>query len=167
MLNRALIELTNFEDMNKQATIQYLKSSGFDEPENVKEWSELSYEEHMRIARILDENGYRAAIDVISDQDNEPEEMSPFVSFRYLAFCEDDQDSLQEFIGKVHPTYDVQFDDDDNTNSKGWRESYDYCKDYIESNNGTNNSYFVDYKGGTVSIVCNETGEIVYHEEVK
>ena len=27
--------------------------------------------------------------------------------------------------------------------------------------------YFADYKDGTVSIVCNETGEIVYHEEVK
>lgn len=64
-------------------------------------------------------------------------------------------------------TYDVQFDDDDNTNSKGWEMPYDYCKDYIESNNGTNNSYFADYKGGTVSIVCNETGEIVYYEEVK
>ena len=64
-------------------------------------------------------------------------------------------------------TYDVQFDDDDNTNSKGWSMPYAYCKDYIESNHGTNNSYFADYKGGTVSIVCNETGEIVYYEEVK
>ena len=64
-------------------------------------------------------------------------------------------------------TYDVQFDDNDNTNSKGWSMPYDYCKDYIESNNGTNNSYFADYKGGTVSIVCNETGEIAYYEEVK
>ena len=37
----------------------------------------------------------------------------------------------------------------------------------IKSNNGTNNSYFADYKGGTVSVVCNQDGETVYEEEVK
>lgn len=64
-------------------------------------------------------------------------------------------------------TYDVVFDDSTDSNSKGWHESYDYCKDYIKHNNGTNNSYFADYKGGTVSIVCNETEDVVYYEEVK
>ena len=33
--------------------------------------------------------------------------------------------------------------------------------------NGTNEGYFEDYKGGIVSIVCNETGEEVYSERVK
>ena len=64
-------------------------------------------------------------------------------------------------------TYDVIFNDDNSSNRKGWQKSYDYCKDYIKNNNGTNNSYFADYKGGTVSIYCNETEEDVYCEEVK
>lgn len=64
-------------------------------------------------------------------------------------------------------TYDVQFDDDCNSDSKGFEESYEYCKSYISAGNGTNESYFEDYKGGTVSIVCNETSEIVYSETIK
>ena len=70
-------------------------------------------------------------------------------------------------IEELELTFDVQFDDDSNSNSKGFEESYDYCKNYIKHNNGTNESYFADYKGGVVSIVCNETGEVVYSEEIK
>lgn len=64
-------------------------------------------------------------------------------------------------------TYDVEFNDENDSNSKGWQESYEYCKNYIDTNNGTNESYFADYKGGVVSIVCNETEETVYQEIVK
>lgn len=64
-------------------------------------------------------------------------------------------------------TYDVHFNDSTDGNSKGFNADFDYCKNYIELNNGTNHSYFEDYKGGTVSIVCNETGETVYEEEVR
>lgn len=64
-------------------------------------------------------------------------------------------------------TYDVEFDDENDSNSKGWQESYEYCKNYIDANNGTNESYFADYKGGMVSIRCNETDEVVYREEIK
>lgn len=64
-------------------------------------------------------------------------------------------------------TYDIHFNDEYNSNNKGFEQSYEYCKDYIESWNGTNESYFADYKGGIVSIVCNETGETVYEEEVR
>ncbi len=64
-------------------------------------------------------------------------------------------------------TYDVHFNDTNDSNNKGFKEPFEYCKEYIESNNGTNESYFADYKGGIVSIVCNETGEEVYSEEVK
>ena len=70
-----------------------------------------------------------------------------------------------EMLGKK--TYDVCFNDNDCSNNKGWHETYEYCKDYIESGNGTNNDYFADYKGGTVSIYCNETGEEVYIKEIK
>jgi hypothetical protein len=62
-------------------------------------------------------------------------------------------------------TYNVHFNDDQDSNDKGFRESLDYCKAYIECFNGTNTSYFADYKGGIVTIVCNETSKVV-HEEV-
>jgi len=64
-------------------------------------------------------------------------------------------------------TYDVHFDDENNSNCKGWAISLAECKDYIDSYNGTNESYFADYKGGTVSIYCNELAETVYEAEVK
>lgn len=64
-------------------------------------------------------------------------------------------------------TYDVHFDDSNDSNSKGFKLSIEECKDYINSYNGTNDSYFGDYKGGIVSIVCNETGETEYSEAIK
>jgi hypothetical protein len=64
-------------------------------------------------------------------------------------------------------TFDVVFQDDENSNSKGFHESLDYCKRYISMYNGTNESYFEDYKGGIVQVVCNETEEVIYEEEVK
>lgn len=64
-------------------------------------------------------------------------------------------------------TYDVHFNDANDANSKGFNESFEYCKNYIETYNGTNESYFEDYKGGIVSIVCNETGEEVYSEDIR
>ena len=64
-------------------------------------------------------------------------------------------------------TYDVHFDDENNSNCKGWAISLDECKDYIDAYNGTNESYFADYKGGTVSIYCNELDETAYETEVK
>lgn len=64
-------------------------------------------------------------------------------------------------------TYDVHFDDENNSNCKGWAISLAECKDYIDAYNGTNESYFADYKGGTVSIYCSELDETVYETEVK
>ena len=64
-------------------------------------------------------------------------------------------------------TYDVVFHDAESDNNKGWEESYEYCMDYIKMYNGTNESYFEDYKGGVVAIICNETGDEVYIEEVR
>ena len=64
-------------------------------------------------------------------------------------------------------TYDVHFNDANDSNSKGFNKSFEYCKNYIETYNGTNESYFEDYKGGIVSIVCNETGEEVYSEDIR
>ena len=64
-------------------------------------------------------------------------------------------------------TYDVQFNDNENSNSKGFKETVAYCTSYIASNNGKKASYFEDYKGGTVAIICNETSEKVFETEVK
>lgn len=63
-------------------------------------------------------------------------------------------------------TYNVVFNDDNDSNDKGFEQTLDYCKNYIDTYNGTNESYFADYKGGIVQIVCNETEEVVYEEEV-
>lgn len=52
------------------------------------------------------------------------------------------------------------------SNQKGWSQTKDYCINYIKANNGTNESYFADYKGGIVQVVCNETSEVVYEEHI-
>jgi len=79
----------------------------------------------------------------------------------------EDDDKVLVIVVREWRSYDVVFQSDDSSNSKGFNSSFDYCKDYISRYNGTNESYFEDYKGGTVQIVCNETEEVVYEEEVK
>lgn len=64
-------------------------------------------------------------------------------------------------------TFDLHFNDNETSNNCGFKETEIYCKEYIQFYNGTNRGYFNDYKGGTVSIVCNETGDVVYEIEVK
>lgn len=64
-------------------------------------------------------------------------------------------------------TYTVIFNDDTDSSSKGWTQTLAYCKDYIRAYNGSDESYFADYKGGLVSILCNETGEEVYSERIR
>lgn len=64
-------------------------------------------------------------------------------------------------------TYNVVFNDEKDSNDKGMKATLEEAKTYIEINNGTGNSYFGDYRGGIVSIVCNETGETVYEEKVR
>ena len=64
-------------------------------------------------------------------------------------------------------TYDLEFNSDTDSMHEGFRVSVEDCKHYIDVWNGTNHSYFEDFKGGTVSIRCNETEEVVYEEEVR
>lgn len=63
-------------------------------------------------------------------------------------------------------SYDVYFNNDNSMINKGFKQTYDECKDYIDSYNGTDESYFEDFKGGYVYIKCNETGEFVYEEPI-
>lgn len=62
-------------------------------------------------------------------------------------------------------TYDIVFNDSEASNNKGFNVSLEEAKNWIEFNRGE--GYFLDYRGGTVSIVCNQTGEEVYSEEIK
>ena len=64
-------------------------------------------------------------------------------------------------------TYDVHFNDDQDSNNKGFETTIKDAISYIKSYNGTDTSYFSDYKGGTVSVVCNQTGETVYEVTCK
>jgi hypothetical protein len=72
---------------------------------------------------------------------------------------------VTEFIESQYD-YDVVFNCSHNTMSKGFAYQYDKAVDYIDSNNGSNESYFADFKGGTASIVCNQTGIAVFQTEV-
>lgn len=56
-------------------------------------------------------------------------------------------------------TFDIHFNDSENSNNKGFKESFAYCLDYIDRNAG---SYFKNFPNGFVSIVCNETGYMVF-----
>ena len=62
--------------------------------------------------------------------------------------------------------YDIAFHDNYGSNSKGFEETFEYCKDYIKMYNGTNWSYFADYKGGYVQIVNVINGDVDYEEEI-
>lgn len=75
-------------------------------------------------------------------------------------------ESMIEFSIEEELIYDVHFNSNESSDNEGFKYSFDYCKNYIEMWNGTNRSYFEDYKGGTVSIVKNGD-ETVYEEEVK
>lgn len=62
-------------------------------------------------------------------------------------------------MAETNKTYDVVFNDDTNSNSKGFKECLEYCINWVNNRNGSTESYFPDYIGGTVSVVCNETGD--------
>ena len=64
-------------------------------------------------------------------------------------------------------TYDVVFQSNTSSMDKGMNTTYRECLQWIKAWNGSNYSYFEDYKGGWVTIVCWETGETVYEEEVR
>jgi hypothetical protein len=63
-------------------------------------------------------------------------------------------------------TYDVYFNDENSSNNKGFNYSFEDCMNYIETYNGTEESYFKDYKGGTVSIFCNKEEVVIFETEV-
>lgn len=63
-------------------------------------------------------------------------------------------------------TYDIYFHSSEDSMNNGFRYSLEQAKNYISMHNGTNHSYFEDFKGGLVQIVCNETEEVAYETEI-
>lgn len=74
---------------------------------------------------------------------------------------------IEEFDFDEELTYDVVFNDDESTNAKGMEATKVDAILYVKFYNGTNESYFADYKGGVVQVVCNQTGDVVYEETVR
>lgn len=72
-----------------------------------------------------------------------------------------------EDIMKVNAAYDVVFNDDENSNNFGAKFNFNEAIDWIKTYNGSNHSYFADYKGGTVSVVNVYTEEVAYETEIK
>lgn len=70
-------------------------------------------------------------------------------------------------IAGVKKTYDIYFDDEYNSNNLGFKESLKYCTNYVKTYNGTNHSYFANYKKGICRIICNETGETIKEYTIK
>ena len=56
-------------------------------------------------------------------------------------------------------TYDVHFDTDTDSLSKGFKASKKYCLQYIQDNQERIKK---DYNGYCPSVVCNETGDRFY-----
>lgn len=74
------------------------------------------------------------------------------------------EDAVFDILGKR--TYDVQFDDDTDSNRQGINGTYQQCMNWIKFNRTDKSTYFGDYAGGTVSIFCLETGETVYSDNI-
>ena len=66
-------------------------------------------------------------------------------------------------------SYDLYFDADNEFDRDYlyWSKSYQECKDYIDKYNGTDEKHFKTYKGGYVSIYCNELADTVFETEIK
>ena len=64
-------------------------------------------------------------------------------------------------------TFDVVFNDDQDSNSAGVHGTVEDCESYINIKNGDKSSYFGDYEGGTVSIVSDLTGITVEEWRIK
>jgi len=63
-------------------------------------------------------------------------------------------------------TYTIIFNDNQNTDDLGFNQSLEFCHNYIKNNNGTDKSYFKDYKKGVVSILCHQNNQVVYSCEI-
>ena len=77
------------------------------------------------------------------------------------------EDVVYNNLGIKRHTYDIQFDSQRGKERRGWRVGCNACMKYIDNCNGRGERYMTPHKGGYVSIVCNETNEIVYITKIK
>lgn len=64
-------------------------------------------------------------------------------------------------------TYDVLFNDSNDSNNQGIHGTFEECMNWIEWNRNDKSTYFGDYSGGVVSIICEQTSETVYMEDIR
>jgi hypothetical protein len=125
----------------------------------------------------IEENGGNAAEYILADTEAEDQGWLFFLSDEEIEKFENDKDFREDTIFKikefVNENYDYQvrnynviFNDDTNSNDMGFENTRKYCEDFIKCNNGTDYGYFEDYKGGTVSIVCNESDKTVFETKI-
>lgn len=63
-------------------------------------------------------------------------------------------------------TYDIQFNDANDSNNKGFSLTREEAIEKANDMLLTRDSYVNDYVGGTISVVCNETGETAWEKEI-
>lgn len=123
-------------------------------------------------ASVSDNLQYAADYDTVAEYVLSNCEMSN----DYTPFLAEDatEEEIEEFTNYVNEnydypayTFDIVFNDSEDGNSNCFKLSLQEAINYIQTWNGTDHGYFADYKGGVVEVVCNETGEHVYEEEVK
>lgn len=93
---------------------------------------------------------------------------------KYFLISDEDYERLNEALPFAdwdvseynEKKYDVIFNDDTSSNSKLINSSFADCMNWINANKNDESTYFGDYKGGTVSIVCLQTDETVYEENI-
>ena len=134
---------------------EYKKQVLIENYESANNPADVSFKEYIETESKNDPNFFRFLFEESFDSDFD------------FSLSDEQKEEFEEFLSTAVLTYDVVFDNDTSSNEKGFKSSFQDCLDYIEMNNGTNESYFEDYKGGIVSIVCNETGTTVYEKEVK
>jgi hypothetical protein len=66
----------------------------------------------------------------------------------------------------MRKTFDIHFYDFYKSDCKSEEMTKNEAIQYIKDNNGSRESYWSDYVGGIVSVVCKETGETVHQEEI-
>lgn len=63
-------------------------------------------------------------------------------------------------------TYDIYFNDSENSSNKGFSLTKEEAISYAERLLVTGDSYVSDYKGGVISVECNETGDTVWERAI-
>ena len=156
-----------FYEINNSTLSEWVKENDFaflygagkmyaNDPDT-KEWLADIIDRSNRIEPVYDNNIIGTSCEELSDEDG-----------LILAVYDDNNVALYIACYDVDKlTYDVHFNDSSYSDSEGINSSYDCCMDWIECNRNDDLTYFGDYKGGTVSIVCNETGKTLYEEEIK